>query len=65
MILSAWICIWAYNRCTFISFNTYVNDYVVINEHIPSDGYNIYTLYDLLHIDLRPGQAVKIGNAPV
>ena len=27
-----------------IVFN--VNDYVDINEHIPSGGYNIYTLYD-------------------
>ena len=26
--------------------NIYVNDYDVINEHIPSDGYNICTLYD-------------------
>ena len=23
-------------------FNNYVNEYVVINEHIPSDGYHIY-----------------------
>ena len=32
--------------CALIIFNIYVNDYVVINEHIPSGGYNIYTLYD-------------------
>ena len=25
-------------------FNIYVNEYVAINEHIPSGGYNIYTL---------------------
>ena len=27
-------------------FNIYVNGYVVINEHIPLDEYNISTLYD-------------------
>ena len=26
--------------------NIYVNDYVVINEHIPLDGNDIYTLCD-------------------
>ena len=27
-------------------FNIYVNDCVVINEHIPWGGYNTYALYD-------------------
>ena len=33
----------ASRECFFI---IYVNDYVVIYEHFPSGGYNIYTLYD-------------------
>ena len=29
-----------------IFFNIYVNDYIDIDEHISSGGYNIYTLYN-------------------
>ena len=29
-----------------VFLNIYINDFVVINGHIPSGGYNIYTLYD-------------------
>ena len=40
-------------------------DQKLINRKYLGSKINKYKVRILLHIDLRPGQAVKIGNAPV